>query len=107
MVVPRELLIGAVYRPALPVDFQPGKADPALAFGKTRIGVDRIGAGGFDALSVYADMVTFDGPVNLSLGRNLQIRSNALSSADAGSAVHLSAPYVRLDQTTVNALGGT
>ena len=107
MVVPRELLIGAVYRPALPVDFQPGKADPALAFGKTRIGVDRIGAGGFDALSVYADMVTFDGPVNLSLGRSLQIRSNALSSADAGSAVHLSAPYVRLDQTTVNALGGT
>ena len=106
MVVPRELLIGAVYRPALPVDFQPGKADSALSFGKTRLGVDRVAAGGFGALSAYADMVTFDGPVNLSLGRSLQIRSNALSSADASSAVHLSAPYVRFDQTAVNALGG-
>lgn len=101
VVVPRELEIGSTYRSALPVDLRPGESNAALAFGKARISTDRIGAGGFDALSVYADMITFDGPVNLSLGRSLQVQSNALSARDGASAVHLSAPYIRFGNTLV------
>ena len=101
MLVPRELEIGASQQATLPADLLPGATSSALAFGKARISSDRVRAGGFDALSAYADMVTFDGPVNLSLGRSLQIRSNNLSSKDGVSAVHLAAPYVRFDRTAV------
>jgi filamentous hemagglutinin family protein len=104
--VPRELEIGSTYRAVLPADARPGESNPALAFGKARISTDRIGAGGFDALSVYADMITFDGPVNLSLGRSLQVQSNALSARDGVSAVHLSAPYVRFGSILVGENSG-
>lgn len=106
VLVPRELEIGTGYQPMLPTDLLPHTGNPALAFGKARISTDRVAAGGFDALSAFADMVTFNGPVNLSLGRSLQIRSNNLSSKDGVSAVHLAAPYVLLDRATIQSLTG-
>ena len=106
MLVPRELEIVAGQPATLPADLLPDATSSALAFGKARISSDRVRTGGFDALSAYADMVTFDGPVNLSLGRSLQIRSNNLSSKDGVSAVHLSAPYVRFDRTAVKLNAG-
>lgn len=107
LLVPRELEIGTGYQPMLPADLRPHTANSALAYGKARISTDRIGAGGFDALLAYADMVTFDGPVDLSLGRSLQIRSNNLSSKDGVAAVHLAAPYVLFDRTAVQSATGS
>ncbi|KHK52954.1 hypothetical protein PI87_19165 [Ralstonia sp. A12] len=106
VVVPRELEIGSAYRPILPGDLQPHVASPALAYGRARVSTDQIAAGGFDSLRVYADMVTFDGPVNVTMGRSLQVQSNALSTRDGASNVHLAAPYVRFASTAVVPLNG-
>lgn len=85
----------------------PGQASPELTYGKARLGVDRIEAGGFDNLAVNANVRT-EGSVELALRRSLRL-SGALSlvegSPDA-SIVSLSAPYVLLNQARYKPLDG-
>ncbi|WP_052494637.1 filamentous haemagglutinin family protein [Cupriavidus basilensis] len=89
---------------ALAAGLRPGARDAALAYGAGRIGVDRIGAGGFDNVALLANgMISFDGNVNLALGQSLRLTTSAIALAEhaaAGSQVSLAAPYVRLAGTT-------
>ncbi|QNK67006.1 filamentous hemagglutinin family protein [Variovorax sp. PAMC26660] len=75
-----------------------------LATGTARIGVDRIEAGGFDNLSMLVfGPLSFDGNVALRMDQSLRLYAGTYAlgeSAAAGSAVSLSAPYVRLAGVT-------
>ena len=89
---------------ALAAGLRPGDRDAALVYGAGRVGVDRIGAGGFDNVALLANgMISFDGNVNLAVGQSLRLTSSALALAEhaaAGTRVSLAAPYVRLAGTT-------
>ncbi|MGJ7530372.1 filamentous haemagglutinin family protein [Variovorax sp. GB1P17] len=77
-----------------------GAADPALTYGRARIGVDRIQAGGFDNLALGVNgVLSFDGSVALRLGQSLRLTSSSLGlveNAPIDSRIVLAAPYVRL-----------
>ncbi|WP_219214284.1 two-partner secretion domain-containing protein [Variovorax boronicumulans] len=89
------------YRPGgLAVGLAPGQADAALKYGAAVLSADRVGAGGFDALTLSAhDLLLFDGDIDLQLGRSLNLRNGFLAVADAtpDAKVRLAAPYIRLD----------
>ncbi|WP_176801100.1 filamentous hemagglutinin family protein [Variovorax sp. EL159] len=75
-----------------------------LVTGTARIGVDRIGAGGFGNLSMLVDgPLSFDGDVALAMNQSLRLYAGTYAhgeNAAAASKVSLSAPYVRLAGTT-------
>ncbi|MFH0129863.1 filamentous hemagglutinin family protein [Variovorax sp. VaC1] len=75
-----------------------------LVTGTARIGVDRIGAGGFGNLSMLVDgPLSFDGDVALAMNQSLRLYAGTYAhgeNAAAGSKVSLSAPYVRMAGTT-------
>ena len=78
----------------------PGQADPGLRYGAAVLGVDQVQAGGFDALTLAShDLFVFEGDIDLSLGRSLNLRNGILSTAaDTPDAqVRLAAPYIRLN----------
>ncbi|WP_144633565.1 filamentous haemagglutinin family protein [Bordetella genomosp. 13] len=78
----------------------PGQADAALRYGTAVLGVDQVQAGGFDALTLAThDLLVFDGDIDLSLGRSLNLRNGFLSTASAthDAQVRLAAPYIRLN----------
>jgi filamentous hemagglutinin family protein len=84
----------------LAADLAPGQADDGLLVGDTRLGVDQIVAGGFDALTLGTqDLFVFKGDIDLSLGRSLNLKGGVYTvDADTPDAqVTLRAPYVRLD----------
>ena len=82
----RELTIGQRAQPS-------GAAD-GLRAGRARISAEQIQAGGFDSFTAYADLVRFDGSVDLALGRALTLYHGGLLSDGSGMHVHLAAPYV-------------
>ncbi len=74
-----------------------------LSTGTARIGVDRIEAGGFDTLSMLVfGPLSFDGDVALRMDQSLRLYAGTYAWGEnaAGSAVSLSAPYVRLAGVT-------
>ncbi len=77
-----------------------GAADPALTYGRARVGVDRIQAGGFDNLALGVNgVLSFDGSVELRLGQSLRLTASSLGlveNAPIDSRIVLGAPYVRL-----------
>jgi filamentous hemagglutinin family protein len=103
--VPRELVLAQSQGDsALSAALKPGEREAALAYGRARIGVDRIASGGFDNLSLMANgLVSFDGNIDLRLGQSLRLTASAIDLA-AGSApatqVNLAAPYIRLAGST-------
>ena len=73
--------------------------DPALVSTRRlgRISQQQIDAGGFDALSLYAqDQIVFDGNVDLDLGRSLVLSTTIIgeTAPNATAAVHV--PYLSL-----------
>jgi len=87
----------------LAADLAPGQADAGLKYGAATLGVDKVQAGGFDALTLSThDLFVFDGNIDLALGRSLNLRNGFLTVASGtpDAAVHLSAPYIRLDGGT-------
>ncbi len=102
-IVPRELIVAQTADSLLPDGLAPGQADPALRYGKTRISVDRLSAGGFDQLALLANgQLSFEGDVSLRLGRSLALYASSLTLAEASSGtarVQLAAPYVKLSGT--------
>ncbi|MGQ3122373.1 filamentous haemagglutinin family protein [Variovorax sp.] len=84
----------------LPADLAPGQADRSLAVGDTRLGMDQVVAGGFDALTLGTqDLFVFQGDIDLSLGRSLNLKGGVytVDAATPDARVNLRAPYVRLD----------
>ncbi|MES2056265.1 MAG: filamentous hemagglutinin family protein [Pseudomonadota bacterium] len=75
-----------------------------LTVGATRVGVDRIAAGGFDNLSLLVDgPLSFDGNVRLDMRQSLRLYAGAYALSEGASAttkVSLSASYVRLAGVT-------
>lgn len=103
--VARELVLAQVQgESGLSASLAPGEREAALAYGRARIGVDRIGAGGFDNLSLLANgLVSFDGNVDLRLGQSLHLTASAIGlgvDSAAGTQVHLAAPSIRLAGST-------
>ncbi|MDE1174739.1 MAG: filamentous hemagglutinin family protein [Parvibaculaceae bacterium] len=87
-------------------DLLPGEADPNLKY-SSMLGVNQIAAGGFDNVTLrIRDLFLFDGNVDLSVGRSLNmaggIYAAGLDSDASTSQVHLSAPYVRIDGWSKN-----
>ena len=89
---------------ALAVDAKAGKADAALVYGRARLGVDKVHAGGFDNLSLLANgLISIDGDVQLALAQSLRLTATGLGLAkgelpdsNVGRQIKFSAPYVRL-----------
>jgi len=105
LLVPREIVLSQKQRDSgIPGPLQPGVAGPSLAFGKAYLGVDRIGAGGFDNLSLLSNgMLTFDGDVSLKLGQSLQLRQRVIGLSETSGAdarINLQAPHVLLGGVT-------
>ncbi|WP_160118125.1 filamentous haemagglutinin family protein [Pandoraea pulmonicola] len=73
----------------------PSGSDKPLTIGTARIGVDQIKAGGFDSVSAYADLIRFDGNVDLALGRRLELYQGTLLSNAPDQTVRLAAPFVQ------------
>ena len=101
----RELVLAqAQGESGLAAGLRPGDRDAALVYGSARIGVDRIGTGGFGNVALLANgVISFDGNVNLALEQSLRLTASALALSEhaaAGSQVSLAAPYVRLGGTT-------
>ncbi len=82
----RELVIGQNYLAS--------GSDAPLQIGTARISAEQIKAGGFDSLSAYADIVRFDGNVDLALGRNIELYHSALVTDGSALSVRLAAPHV-------------
>ncbi|QOT82184.1 filamentous hemagglutinin family protein (plasmid) [Cupriavidus basilensis] len=82
----RELVIGQ--------DYVASGSDEPLRIGTARISAEQIKAGGFDSLSAYADIVRFDGNVDLALGRNIELYHSALVTDGSAVSVRLAAPHV-------------
>ncbi|WP_168735268.1 filamentous haemagglutinin family protein [Pseudothauera rhizosphaerae] len=70
-----------------------------FTYGHARLGADRVSQGGFDTLNLWTSaMLTFDGSVDLTLGRAINLYVGALGWSDAspdGSHVELAAPYMK------------
>lgn len=77
-----------------------GPSGSDVTHSQARISVEEIAAGGFDSLDLWSrDVLSFEGDVNLELGRALYLRRAAfgVSEADLDARVRLSAPYVLLE----------
>ncbi|MBR1221659.1 filamentous hemagglutinin family protein [Bradyrhizobium sp. U87765 SZCCT0131] len=85
-----------------------GAADPALTFGSGRLGVDRIMAGGFDNLSLFAN-ARADGDLTLTMGQSLRLwRGISLTpGAAAGRTISLAAPRLVLGGAAYTKLPGS
>ncbi|MGO4328283.1 MULTISPECIES: filamentous haemagglutinin family protein [unclassified Cupriavidus] len=103
--VPRELILARLQGDSLlPGDLVAGARADALAYGRGRIGVDRIHAGGFGNVALLANgMISFEGPVDLSVEQSLRLVASSIglaANADPATRVTLAAPYVQLAGTT-------
>ena len=85
---------------------RPGEMDDTLAYGRGRIGVDRIEAGGFGNLAVRSPMLA-NGDITLQLSQSARL-AGIYQSAAAGAprSVTVRAPYVLLDQPATEPLSG-
>ena len=106
--VPAQIAITQDQVAVQPVDgIAPG--DPALA-GTERLGrisQQQITAGGFDALTLYAqDQIVFDGSVDLSLGRSLVLSTTTLGETSPSANVTVKVPYFSLFGYSTAANGG-
>ncbi|WP_398491325.1 filamentous haemagglutinin family protein [Variovorax sp.] len=84
----------------LAADLAAGQADEHLVFGRAALGADQLKAGGFDALTLSThDRILFEGDLDLSLGRSLNLQHGVLTVSDRtpDAQVRLAAPYIRLD----------
>jgi filamentous hemagglutinin family protein len=76
----------------------PGEALPADTIGVGRISVAQLAAGGFDDVSLQAEnAISFDGSVNLTLGRALTLISPVIGETQADASVKITAPYVDIE----------
>ncbi len=94
-----ELVIGQTYKDS-------GFSSGPLLVGAGRISVEQIKAGGFDSFTALADLMHFDGSVDLSLGRSISLYHGALTSDGSAMRVRLAAPYVELNAAPYRSLEG-
>lgn len=77
-----------------------GAAADGLVYGRGRLGVDQIEAGGFDNFTLLSNgLLSFEGDLSLGMGQSLSLYAGAFGLADIAAEdtrVQLSAPYVRL-----------
>ncbi|MGJ7524741.1 filamentous haemagglutinin family protein [Variovorax sp. GB1P17] len=102
---PRELVLSQTQQPSgLPATLKPGQIDAALAYGKGRLSVDQVQAGGFGNLSLLVNgLLSFDGNADLSTAQSMRIYAGSFALADgaaADSQVRLASSYLRLAGTT-------
>ncbi|VFR50736.1 Filamentous haemagglutinin family outer membrane protein associated with VreARI signalling system [plant metagenome] len=98
VLLPRAVLLSQVQGDSLlGDDVRAGESDPTLVYGAGYLGVDRIQAGGFGSLSLFATTMV-KGDLDLSLPQSLRLLAAPLVHADApeGTRVRLSAPHLRL-----------
>ncbi|VFR38393.1 Filamentous haemagglutinin family outer membrane protein associated with VreARI signalling system [plant metagenome] len=96
VLLPRALMLSQVQgESALGKDLRAGEEDAALIYGTAYLGADRIQAGGFGNLSLYATVV-IRGDVDLSLPQSLRLTSVPFvhDDAPAGTTLRLAAPHV-------------
>ncbi|VFR32203.1 Filamentous haemagglutinin family outer membrane protein associated with VreARI signalling system [plant metagenome] len=108
VLLPRAVLLSQVQADSpLGAHVQAGESDPTLVYGTGYLGVDRIEAGGFGNLSVYATTM-IKGDLDLSLSQSLRLVGVPLMHEDApeASLVRLAAPYIRLERADFRLLDG-
>ncbi|WP_197488242.1 filamentous hemagglutinin family protein [Bordetella ansorpii] len=96
---PRSLMLSQVQGDSvLGEGVRAGDSDPALAYGTAALGVDRIQAGGFGSLSLFATTL-IQGDVDLSLPQSLRLVGvpSVHDDAPAGTSLRLAAPHLFLD----------
>ncbi len=90
---------------SLPYGLSPQTAKETLVYGHAGIGVNQVERGGFDSLSILTKgMIGFDGDVQMSLGRQINVYAGSLGLAESVSStgnVHISAPYITLAASAV------
>jgi filamentous hemagglutinin family protein len=100
----REIVLSATQGDVLSVGVGFGDAFGVLRSGQTRLGADKITAGGFDSLSLLVDgVLSFDGNVTLGLDQSVRLYAGGFAlakDAASGSKVQFAAPQVRLAGTT-------
>ncbi|MCX5591774.1 filamentous haemagglutinin family protein [Alcaligenes endophyticus] len=84
-----------------------GQEHTSLQYGRAYLGVDRIQAGGFGSLSVFAQTQMAD-DVSLRLPFSLRLSSIPVlgEAVTAGKALHLEAPYIYLHNSRFRPLDG-
>ncbi|MGW8304735.1 MAG: filamentous hemagglutinin family protein [Achromobacter pulmonis] len=85
----------------LSADLRPGELGGNLRYGVGRLGVDRVEAGGFGNLALFASMRA-DSGLTLAMPQSLRLSGALMLSPDApaGSLVRLSAPRIFLNTAT-------
>lgn len=94
----RELVIGQDYEAS-------GSGGP-LQTGTARISVEQIDAGGFDNFTAYADVLRFDGNVDLAVGNALSLYPGINATDGSDMAVRLAADYVLLSGSAYQSIEG-
>ncbi len=91
-------------------DARPGRGDPTLRYGAARLGVDKLGAGGFGNLSLLSTgLISFDGDVSVALAQSLRLYGYAYAlteNVNANTHIALAAPHVFLAGATRHLDGG-
>lgn len=89
-------------------DSTPGDARFTGLYGRGRVSVEEINAGGFDNLALLVNgVLSFDGDVSLALGESVRLYAGSYALAEGASTtakINLTAPYVRLASSTRTAL---
>ncbi|VFR25120.1 Filamentous haemagglutinin family outer membrane protein associated with VreARI signalling system [plant metagenome] len=82
----------------LAATLRPGDADAGLVYGEGHLGVDRVVAGGFGSLALFATLQAVES-IDLSMPESLRLAAQLLppSNAPAAISINLAAPYVLLD----------
>ncbi|WP_167010559.1 filamentous hemagglutinin family protein [Comamonas sp. Tr-654] len=101
----RNLFVQQTQQPELlAADLRPARTNSGLTYGHSRIGVDRIKAGGFGQLDLLANgVITLEPGLDLALSQSLRLTARSISLPDgatSGAQVKLDAPYVRLAGAT-------
>ncbi|MGO4683992.1 filamentous haemagglutinin family protein [Hyphomicrobium sp. 2TAF46] len=94
----RELVIGQNDEPSI--------SGAPFQIGTARISADQIERGGFDSFSAYADVIRFDGNVDLSLARSIELYHSVLTGDGSGMSVRLAAPLVQFKPAANVSLSG-
>ncbi|WP_198299160.1 filamentous haemagglutinin family protein [Bordetella genomosp. 13] len=108
VMLPRVLTLSQVQGASvLDEGLRAGESDPALAYGTAALGVDRIRAGGFGSLSLFATTL-IHGDVDLSMPHSLRLVGVPFvhDDAPAGTTLRLAAPHLFLDAAGFRQLEG-
>lgn len=104
-----DIIVTATQQTLLRANLTPGAPTPRGDFAKATISAAQVENGGFGSLSLSSrGLISFAGTVGLALGQSITLANGIITDTKRGSAVTLSAPYVKLSGdstvTVVNAV---